>query len=52
MQDFINQALLQAKKSPMVAQYGAVLVHRNRIISKGYNTYKTPISTLNKHCVL
>lgn len=49
---FIQEALLEAKKSPMTAKYGAVLVYRNRIISKGYNTYKPPISNSSRYCLL
>lgn len=48
---FIQVALSEAKKSPMNAKYGAVLVYRNRIISKAYNTYKLPICT-NRCCFL
>lgn len=30
-----------ARKSPMRAQHGCVILNRNRILSQGYNTYLT-----------
>lgn len=51
MQKFVNLAIKQALKSSMNTKYGAVLIHRNKIISMGYN-YDTHISTSNKCSVL
>ena len=45
MSSFIDEALLQAHKSPMTAKYGAVLVYRNKVISYAYNTYKTYVNS-------
>ena len=50
-QQFIQEALLEAKKSPMNSKYGAILVYRNKNISKACNTYKSPICT-NRNCFL
>lgn len=38
---FVETALLQGLKGTMRAQYGAVLVHRGKIISTGYNKMKS-----------
>lgn len=45
---FVKEAVEIAKKSPMRSKFGAILVHRNKIVSRGYNTYKTKISSKNK----
>lgn len=37
---FINEAIKEAKKSPMKNKYGALLIFRNKIISRGYNKFK------------
>jgi deoxycytidylate deaminase len=44
-------AINQAKKSSMKHRYGAILLHRNKVISSGYN-YDTKLSDLNKNCPL
>jgi hypothetical protein len=49
--DFVQTVVTEALKSPMANKYGAVLVHRNKIIAKGHN-YDTHISTLNSYGVL
>lgn len=51
MQHFIDIAIEQAEKSPMNNKYGAVLIHRNKIVSMGYN-YDIHITTGNKCCLL
>jgi len=51
MEYFVSVAIEEARKSLMKSKYGAVLVYRNKIISKGYN-YDTHINTLNKSCLL
>lgn len=47
----INFAIEQARKSTMKCKYGAVLLHRNKIISYGYNRY-TFITTNTESCLL
>jgi deoxycytidylate deaminase len=43
----------EAMKSPVHNRYGAVLVHRNKIISTGYNIFKGPVHYNNlRQCVL
>jgi len=37
---FINEAVKEAKMSPIKYQYGALLVHRDKIISRGHNHMK------------
>ena len=36
---FIDEALSQAMNSNMASLHGAVLVHRGKIVGKGYNKY-------------
>jgi deoxycytidylate deaminase len=45
----IEEATKEAKKSPMKNQYGALLIYRNKIISRGYNKFKGILSK-NKSC--
>ncbi len=51
MNKFIEAAKEQALKSSMDKRYGAVLVHRNKIISSGYN-YTTINNSKKKCCFL
>lgn len=51
MNYFELEAYREALKSTMKKKYGAVLVHRNRIISKGYNSSRV-VSSLNPRCIL
>jgi hypothetical protein len=51
MDYFVSIAVEEARKSHMSQKYGAVLIYRNKIISKGHN-YDTHISTLNRSCLL
>lgn len=46
-----NIAINMAKNSSIKKRCGAVLVHRNKVISVGYN-YSLKISTKNKYCLL
>ena len=47
---FIDEATKEAYKSPMNSKYGAILIYRNNIISRGYNKLKGhPVS---KPCCL
>ena len=36
---FFEEAAIEATKSPMGVQHGAVLVRRNRIVARGHNRY-------------
>jgi deoxycytidylate deaminase len=49
---FALEALAEAKKSPLDSQYGALLIHNNKIISRGFNYYKSNISSNLKCCLL
>jgi deoxycytidylate deaminase len=49
---FAEEALLEAKKSPMAKQYAALLIHKGRIISRGHNYYKSNITSNLKCCLL
>jgi hypothetical protein len=42
----------EAQKSPIHNKFCAFLIHRNKIISYGYNTYKGPLHHNNKQCIL
>jgi deoxycytidylate deaminase len=44
-------AIQEAHKSPMKSKYGAVLIHRHKIIASGYNDY-IKRSSINKNCPL
>jgi hypothetical protein len=48
---YIDEAVKEARKSPMINKYGALLIHRGKIISRGYN-YDTHIHTQKKYSVL
>jgi deoxycytidylate deaminase len=48
---WFETALLEAKKSNIVHKCGAVLIYRNKIVSKGYNFYRCDrVSSSNKNC--
>ncbi|AYV81592.1 MAG: hypothetical protein Harvfovirus43_14 [Harvfovirus sp.] len=49
---FIESAIAQALKSPMDKKYGAVLIHRGKIISSGFNKYRRGMSSKVKDCIL
>ena len=36
---FIDEAYNQARKSDMNFNHGAIVIHRGKIVGKGYNTY-------------
>jgi deoxycytidylate deaminase len=52
MNYFIDEAIKQAKKSPMEVKFGAILIYKNKIISAGFNTYKSNISNKLNQCLL
>jgi len=37
---FVREATKEALKSPVEKKYGAVLVYRNRIVSRGHNYHR------------
>lgn len=37
---FFNEAIEIAKKSPVKHRHGCVIIYENKIIGKGYNTYR------------
>ena len=39
LDEFIDIAIKEAKKSPMYRKHGAVLIYRNKIVGKGHNVY-------------
>ena len=45
-------AKLTASKSPMKESYGALLVYRGKVISKGYNNYSGKIRRIQNSCIL
>lgn len=47
---YIEEAVKEARKSSMKSQYGALLIYRNKIISRGYNKLKG--HPVNKLCCL
>jgi len=49
---FIREAYNEALKSPMTKNYGAVLIHHNKIISRGHNSYKLNLSSKAPCCLL
>jgi deoxycytidylate deaminase len=51
MDYYIEEAYKVALKSTMKNKYGAILIHRNRIVSSGYNR-STSLTSKNKHCIL
>lgn len=48
---FVIEAINEALKSPLSKKYGAVLVYKGKIISRGYN-YDTHICSSNRQCLL
>ena len=55
---WLKEALTQARKSTVSHKCGAVLVYRNKIVARGYNSHRCDrvyggsISTNNKSCIL
>jgi len=49
---YLQAARQEALKSPIQSQYGAILILRNKIISKSHNEYKSHISDKNQQCIL
>ena len=49
---YLQVARQEALKSPIQSQFGAILIHRNKIIAKSHNEYKSHISDKNRQCIL
>ena len=39
LDNFIDEAIKESKKSNMNFKHGAIIIYRNKIISRGYNRY-------------
>lgn len=49
----IEDLLLQtALKSPMDLPYGCVIMHRNKVIATGFNSYETNKCCASQQCIL
>jgi deoxycytidylate deaminase len=51
MDYFVLEAKKEALKSELSTKYGAVLVHRGKIVSRGHNFGKRN-NSLNRNCFL
>lgn len=50
--EHINVAIYESLKSPVHKKFGALLIYRGKIISKGYNYHNNSISNNVRHCLL
>ncbi|KAJ9463501.1 hypothetical protein DIPPA_26870 [Diplonema papillatum] len=54
--DCLNQhleaAAMEARKSPMRKKHGAVLLFRNRVVSRGYNRFSSLNGKHRQYCLL
>ena len=50
--NFIDEAILEAKKSPNSSKHAALLIHNNKIISRGHNQFKGGVSDSVRSCPL
>ena len=49
----ITTLMLQtARNSNMHTKYACIITYRGKIVSVGYNYYKTNMCFTNKHCIL
>lgn len=39
LDSYIADACIEAEKSPMCHKYGAILIFRSKIVSRGHNSY-------------
>ena len=51
-QEHINEALNLSKKSPVQKKFGALLIYKGRIISRGYNYYRNSLTDNVSQCLL
>ena len=51
-QSFVEEAILEAKKSPNSSKHAALLIHNNKIISRGHNQFKGIVSDSVGSCPL
>jgi len=49
---FIEEAILEAQKSPNSSKHAALLIYNNKIISRGHNQFKGSVSDSVKLCPL
>lgn len=52
---FVEEARKEALRSPMKHRNGAVIINKNKIVSRGFNTYRKnrfPSKCKLKHCSL
>ena len=49
---YVQLAIDMAQKSPMKSKYGAVLLHRGRVMSVGYNHFDSKLPTDMTQCLL
>jgi len=53
VEQYLKIAGEEAKKSPMIKKHGALLIYRNKIISRGFNNYSNPTTGhVSKLCLL
>ena len=51
-QEHISKALTVSKKSPMNKKFGALLIHKGKVVSIGYNYYDNVYKGDNTQCLL
>ena len=49
---FIDEAILEAKKSPNSSKHSALLIHNNKIVSRGHSQFKGVVSDSVRSCPL
>lgn len=49
---FIDEAIEEARKSPNSSKHAALLIHNNKIISRGHNQFKGLVSDSVRSCPL
>lgn len=47
--NYVEQAMEEAKKSPMAQKHGCVIVHKNKLVSAGYNKLVEPFGSYSVH---
>lgn len=50
--NFIDEAILEAEKSPNSSKHAALLIYNNKIISRGHNQFKGIVSDSVRSCPL
>ena len=49
LNEYIQIAADEAKKSPMSQKHGCVVIHKNRVVATGYNKQVDPLSLTSIH---